>query len=58
MERLPGYRTIGVQLEIRIERAVLSYRFTNALGEKYNQVPGFLMPRQSSVYGMRWYFWN
>ena len=58
VERLPGYRTIGAQLEIRIERAVLSYRFTNALGEKYQTVPGFQMPRQSSVYGMRWYFWN
>ena len=58
LERVPGYRTIGAQLEIRIERAVLSYRFTNALGEKYSQVPGFLMPRQSSVYGVRWEFWN
>ncbi len=58
VERLSGYRTVGAQLEIRIERAVLSYRFQNALGERYNQVPGFLMPRQTSVYGVRWYFWN
>lgn len=57
-ERIPGYRVIGAQLEIRIERAVLSYRFTNALGEKYMEVPGFLMPRQTSIYGVRWYFWN
>lgn len=56
--RVTGYRSIGVQLEIRIERAVLSYQFSNALGEKYNQVPGYLMPRQTSIYGMRWYFWN
>ncbi len=58
VERITGYRTIGAQLEIRIERAVLSYRFTNALGEKYMEVPGFLMPRQTSIYGVRWYFWN
>ncbi|MDE3150765.1 MAG: Plug domain-containing protein [Gemmatimonadota bacterium] len=58
VERMPGYRTVGAQLEIRIERAVLSYRFTNALGEKYMQVPGFLMPRQTSIYGVRWEFWN
>ncbi len=58
IERLPGYRTVGAALEIRIERAVLSYRLTNALGEKYYQVPGFFMPRQTSIYGVRWYFWN
>ncbi|MDE3128708.1 MAG: Plug domain-containing protein [Gemmatimonadota bacterium] len=58
VQRLSGYRTVGAQLEIRIERAVLSYRFQNALGEKYNEVPGFLMPRQTSIYGVRWYFWN
>ncbi|OYV73650.1 MAG: hypothetical protein B7Z72_02030 [Gemmatimonadetes bacterium 21-71-4] len=57
-ERVDGYRTIGAQLEIRIERAVLSYQFSNVLGEKYMQVPGFLMPRQVSIYGVRWEFWN
>ena len=56
--RVAGYRTVGATLEIRIERAVLSYQFSNVLGEKYNQVPGFLMPRQSSIYGIRWEFWN
>jgi TonB-dependent Receptor Plug Domain len=56
--RLLGYRTIGAQLEIRIERAVLTYQFTNALGEQYMQVPGLLMPRQTSIYGVRWEFWN
>ncbi len=56
--RMPGYRAIGAQLEIRIERAVLSYQFSNALGAQYMQVPGFLMPRQTSIYGVRWEFWN
>ncbi|HEX8725254.1 MAG TPA: Plug domain-containing protein [Gemmatimonadaceae bacterium] len=56
--RMPGYRSIGAQLEIRIERAVISYQFSNALGEQYMQVPGFLMPRQTSIYGVRWEFWN
>ncbi len=56
--RMPGYRSIGAQLEIRIERAVVSYQFSNALGEQFMQVPGFLMPRQTSIYGVRWEFWN
>ncbi len=57
-ERMPGYRSIGARVEIRIERAVISYQFSNALGEQYFQVPGFLMPRQTSIYGVRWEFWN
>ena len=56
--RMIGYRAVGAKLEIRIERAVISYQFSNALGEKYNQVPGYLMPRQTSIYGVRWEFWN
>ena len=56
--RLVGYRSLGAQVEIRIERAVLTYQFSNALGEQYMQVPGLLMPRQSSIYGVRWEFWN
>ena len=56
--RMLGYRSIGAQVEIRIERAVISYQFSNALGEQYMQVPGFLMPRQTSIYGIRWEFWN
>jgi hypothetical protein len=58
VRRVIGYRAVGAKLEIRIERAVLSYQFSNALGEKYNQVPGYLMPRQTSIYGVRWEFWN
>jgi hypothetical protein len=53
-----GYRRFGAQVEIRIERAVISYSITNALGEEYNSVPGYLMPRRASVYGVRWEFWN
>jgi hypothetical protein len=28
------------------------------LQERYELVPGFLMPRQTQFYGVRWEFWN
>ena len=53
-----GYRTLAFKLEIRIATAVVSYQFRNLLQEKYAQVPGFFMPRQTQFYGVRWDFWN
>jgi hypothetical protein len=55
---VPGYRLLTFKLEIRIQTAVVSYQFRNLMQEKYAQVPGFLMPRQSQFYGIRWDFWN
>jgi hypothetical protein len=52
------YRTWGFLLEVRILRAVLTYQFRNMFGLPYEQVPGFLMPRQTNLYGMRWEFVN
>jgi hypothetical protein len=45
-------------MEIRIQRAVLSFQFRNPLGKSYFLVPGFEMPRAVSTYGVRWFFWN
>lgn len=45
-------------LEIRIVSAVLFWQFRNIRGEFYDQVPGLRMPRQTSIYGVRWEFWN
>lgn len=53
-----GYRTIGTLLEIRILTATLTWQFRNILGERYQQFPGFAMPRQTNFYGVRWYFSN
>jgi hypothetical protein len=55
---LPGYRTISTLLEIRILSATVSWQFRNLLGERYRQVPNFIMPRQTNFYGVRWSFWN
>jgi hypothetical protein len=54
----PGFRAVTFKLEIRIATAVVSYQFRNLLQEKYAQVPGFFMPRQTQFYGVRWDFWN
>lgn len=54
----PGYRTLDFRLEIRVQTAVISYQFRNTLQERYSQVPGFQMPRQTQFYGVRWDFWN
>ena len=54
----PGYRTISFKLEIRVQSAVVSYQFRDLLQEKYSQIPGFNLPRQTQFYGVRWEFWN
>jgi hypothetical protein len=51
-------RTVAFKIEIRIQTAVISYQFRNVLQERYELVPGFLMPRQTQFYGVRWDFWN
>lgn len=53
-----GYRTISTLLEIRIMTATLTWQFKNFLGERYSQVPTFIMPRQTNFYGVRWEFVN
>jgi hypothetical protein len=53
-----GYRTLSSLIEIRVLSAVVSWQFRNFLGERYTQVPDFAAPRQTSIYGVRWEFWN
>ncbi|MEP7382613.1 MAG: TonB-dependent receptor, partial [Gemmatimonadota bacterium] len=52
------FRTINVQLEIRLLQATLSYQFRNLLNEQFQEVPGFFMHRPVQFYGVRWYFFN
>ena len=54
----PGYRTISWQQKNREMSATVSWQFRNLLGERYRQVPGLLMPRQTNFYGVRWTFFN
>jgi hypothetical protein len=55
---VPDSRTLNFLLEIRIVSAVISYQFRNIKGDEYELVPGYLMPRQTQFYGVRWEFWN
>jgi hypothetical protein len=52
------YRTWGLQVEVRLLSATLSYQLRNFMNEEYSQVPGFVMPRPINFYGVRWEFWN
>jgi hypothetical protein len=56
--RVSGDRTISTYLEFRIVRADVFWSFRNILRERYEQIPGYQMPRGTSVYGVRWEFWN
>ncbi len=58
VRRVEDSRTLAFKLEIRIQTAVVSYQFRNLLQDRYAQVPGFIMPRQTQFYGVRWDFWN
>ena len=58
IRRTRGHRTISGLLEIRLLDAVLSYQYRNFLGEQFEEIPGYFMPRQVQFYGVRWNFWN
>jgi hypothetical protein len=45
-------------VEIRILQATLFWQDRNLNGYPYDLVPGFLMPRQLNIYGVRWHFWG
>jgi hypothetical protein len=53
-----GFRSLDFKLEIRVQSAVVSYQFRNLLQQRFAQVPGFNMARQTQFYGVRWEFWN
>lgn len=53
-----GFNVLGTLLEIRISTAVISWSYRDMTGSYYETFPGYLMPRITSVYGIRWEFWN
>jgi hypothetical protein len=58
IQRSPGYRTISTLLQVRILQAEVFWNLRNILGERYEQVPGYRLPRITNMYGVRWEFWN
>jgi len=51
-------RVWSVMAEIKILQGTLSWQLRNASGYPYYLVPGYQMPRQVNIYGLRWDFWN
>jgi len=45
-------------VEIRVLQATVFWQDRNLNGYPYDLVPGFLMPRQLNIYGVRWHFWG
>jgi hypothetical protein len=45
-------------LEIRIVNAVLTVQVRNALNARNQGAPGYQAPSTTTVYGVRWEFWN
>jgi hypothetical protein len=54
----PGASVLSTLLEIRIATAVISWQYRNAFGTIYETYPGYVMPRLTNIYGLRWEFWN
>lgn len=54
----PGSSVISTLLEIRIASAVISWQYRNVVGTIYETYPGYVMPRLTNIYGVRWEFWN
>jgi hypothetical protein len=51
-------QSLSALLEIRIVSATLSYQLRNAVNARNQYVPFFQAPQTTSVYGVRWEFWN
>ena len=54
----PGASALSSLLEMRIGTATISWQARNLAGQIYETYPGFVMPRISNIYGVRWEFWN
>ncbi len=51
-------RVWSILTEIRVLQGTLMWQLRNASGYPYYLVPGYQMPRQVNIYGLRWSFWN
>lgn len=49
---------LGALVEVRLQSAVISFQIRNALGRRFEYVPGLRAPGALSIYGVRWEFGN
>jgi hypothetical protein len=55
----PANHELHSLLEVRIVDAVIFWRQRYTLGQTLTEfVPGYTVPRQTTLYGVRWDFWN
>jgi hypothetical protein len=53
-----GSTSASTLIEVRIQSAVVSWQYRNIVGTNRALVPGYLVPRQTNIYGVRWDFFN
>lgn len=53
-----GSNILSTLLEIRIRNAAVTWQYRNITGSTSAQVPGYLVPRLTNLYGVRWDFFN
>ncbi len=58
VEKAKGNGALSLLIDIRLGDAHIFFHNRNFLGEVYETVPGYLMPRMIQQYGVRWVFWN
>ena len=58
LEHAEGEGAYSFLLEIRLGAARVFWYNRNFVGNVYETVPGYLMPRLVQLYGVRWEFWN
>jgi hypothetical protein len=57
-DRAIQHRSFTARVELQILQAVLTFELDNPQLAPYERVPGFVMPRGVSYYGVRWEFYN
>lgn len=56
--RAPFSNQLGALVEVRLQSAVITFQIRNALGRRFEYVPGVRAPGALSLYGVRWEFSN
>lgn len=53
-----GSTVVSMRLEITIQQVAAFIESRNTMAAEYELAPGYVMPRNVLLYGVRWQFWN
>ncbi len=56
--RTLGSTVVNARVQITIQQVAAFVESRNTLATEYELVPGYVMPRNVLLYGVRWQFWN